>query len=443
MAQYKYEGIAETIKDKILSGAYKPGSKLPSIQGLAKELSLNADTVIRAYTLLETQNLIYSVAKSGYYVIKSTGGVQQASSVIDMLTTNPSIEINPYKDFYHCMEKAISLYDNKLSAYSPPKGMPELIGLLKKHMTNYQIFTREPDIFITTGAQQALFILAAIKFPNGGNTILVEQPTYNAMLNIIDVSGTPVIGIKRTENGLDLAELERIFAQNRIKFFYTMPRFQNPTGFSYTNAHKKDILALAKKYNVYIVEDDYLADLDTNPKNDPFAALDTDNIVVYVKSFSKTIIPGLNLGMAIVPEPLHASFLKMKHSIDLTSCVFAQGALEIYLRSSMYKTHVRRTKKFYSDRMELLSAECRKELTGITDFFIPPTGIFAHIVAANFSQTTILSKLEKDGLQAAGVDSSYLAGFPHSTAIMLCTCNADSASIPRAVQIIKATLQGR
>lgn len=440
MANYKYEYVANTIKEKIICGVYKAGSKLPSIQMLAKELSLNTDTVIRAYKWLESEHLIYAVAKSGYYVVKSTDVIEEGETIIDMLTTSPANEVNPYKDFYHCMEKAISLYEHKLFAYSPTKGMPELINILQKHMVNYQIFAKGQDIFMTSGAQQALFILASMSFPNGQNTILVEQPTYPVMLETIRVNNASVIGIHRTANGLDLAELERIFAQNTIKFFYLMPRFQNPTGFSYSNRQKKEILRLAKKYHVYIVEDDYLADLELNPRNDPFAAFDVDNIVIYVRSFSKTLLPGLRLGMAIIPKPLQEEFTKRKNAIDLNSSVFSQGALEIYLRSSMYEMHIKRTKAFYKEKMELLSKECKKELKNLARCYIPSTGIFAYIEVEHFSAESFIAKLEKNGLKAMSTNSAYIDGFAHSEGIRLCTSKADTQSIARAVQILRQTL---
>ena len=441
MANYKYENTAETIKEKILNGTYKSGGRLPSILTLADELSLNTDTVIRAYKLLESEHLIYAAPKSGYYVVKSTGDIEETSSMIDMLTTNPANDVNPYKDFYHCMEKAISLYEHKLFAYSPAKGMPELIIVLRKHLVSHQIFAKEEEIFITTGAQQALFILASMNFPSGHDAVLVEQPTYHVMLEAIKTNQTPVIGIRRTENGLELAELEMILAQNRIKFFYLMPRFQNPTGYSYTNAQKKEILRLAGKYNTYIVEDDYLADLEINRKSDPFSSFDTERRVVYVKSFSKTLLPGLRLGMAIIPDPLQGEFIRRKNIIDLNSSVFSQGALEIYLRSSMYEAHVNHTKAFYKKKMDILNAECKRELKGTARCHVPPTGIFAYIEAGDEKfPANAIDILEKNGLLAMSTNSSYIENFSHPEGIRLCICRTDVKSIQRAVQILKKTL---
>jgi DNA-binding transcriptional MocR family regulator len=441
MANYKYEHVANTIRKKITDGIYEPGSKLPSIQTLADELSLNTDTIIRAYKFLESEHLVYSVAKSGYYAVKSTNSVEETTLVIDMLSTNPANEINPYKDFYHCMEKAISLYEHKLFVYSPVKGLPELVGIIREHIADYQIFAKEEDIFITSGAQQALFILASMEFPDGRDTVLVEQPTYHVMLEAINANKTPVTGIRRTINGLDLSELERIFSQKRIKFLYLMPRFQNPTGYSYNNAQKKEILRLAGKYQVYIVEDDYLADLETDRKSDPFAAFDVDNKVIYVKSFSKTLLPGLRLGMAIIPKQLQEEFIIMKNAIDLNSSVFSQGALEIYLRSSMFLAHVKRTKAYYKKKMDILRHECEKELADIANCFVPSTGIFAYIEPEKMRAESIIGNLAKIGLKAMSTNLSYLKNFDHPEGIRLCTCNVDAGSIPRAVQILKKTLR--
>jgi len=440
MAEYKYEYVARIIKSKIQNAEYKPGDKMPSIFALAKELGLNKDTIIRAYGQLESEHWIYTVAKSGHYVVKAADAAEETPLIIDMLSTSPASEINPYKDFYHCMEKAISLYEHKLFSYSAPKGMPELIGALSKYLADYQIFAKPQDIFITSGAQQALFILATMDFPHGHDAILVEQPTYNAMMDIININKIPVISIQRTARGIDLSKLEKIFSQNKVKFFYTMPRFQNPTGFSYCNHQKKEILRLAKKYCVYIVEDDYLADLDIDPKNDPIAAFDTDDIVIYIKSFSKTFLPGLRLGMAIIPARLQAAFMKMKGAMDISSSVHSQGALEIYLRSGMYKSHIKRARAHYQEKMVVLDAECKKELQGLACCFVPPMGIFAYIEVGGITAESLVIRLEQSGLKAWGIGPAYIEGFDHTEGIRLCICKADTKSIVRAVQIIKNVL---
>ena len=438
---FKYQIVADLIKQKLFSGEYKPGKKLPSIKTLTKELSFNADTIIRAYKLLETQHLIYAVSKSGYYAVKSVEKVNKENEIIDMLTTCPPDDINPYKDFYHCMEKAIALYEKKLFSYSSPKGMPELIHVLVKHMATFQVFTKPDNIFITNGSQQALYILGAMSFPNAGSKVLVEQPTYSVMLQILKCTKTPVIGIKRTHDGIDMDELESIFKQGDIKFFYTMPRYQNPTGFSYSNTQKTEIIQLASKYGVYIVEDDYLSDLELDTKADPMYAMREQDLIIYIRSFSKALLPGLRLGMAILPEKLHNEFILYKRSMDLNTPILTQGALEIYLQSSMYQYHVNKTKKHYKKKMAVLRESCEQQLADIASFFVPSTGIFAYIETNGVSSDRLVNMLSKHGLLVSSTNNCYIDAFMHLEGLRLCTCKIESENIKKAVKLIKQQLE--
>lgn len=434
---YKYTQIADSIKDRIYRGDLKPGEKLPSIQAYVRASGYNPDTVLKAYRLLEEEHLIYSAPKSGFYVVKSMGRLSNPKDEIDLITVRPPDAINPYKDFYHCMEKSISIYQNKLMEYAPPQGMQELREALAKHLINFHIFTRQQDIFITNGAQQALYILAAMPFPGHGTKVIVEQPTYAVMLQALLCNKTPVVGIKRTEEGLDLTELEALFKAGDIKFFYFMPRFQNPTGFSCHEKQKREIIRLADLYGVYIVEDDYLADLELDEKVDSLYAMGGKERVIYIRSFSKTLLPGLRLGMAILPEPLKKEFMHYKHSMDINTPVLMQGALEIYLKSRMYKSHVLRTKKFYKNKMEVLRRACELFFCSDVKYHIPSTGIYAYIETEKGVAEKIVNILAKCNVRINSIKDCYLDGFTVSEGLRLCVCNCEDEDLVRAVKLMR------
>lgn len=219
---------------------------MPSIQKLSKELIYNTDTIVKAYKQLEEEHLIYAVPKSGYYVMKNEDKKGKNKSVIDMQNIYLPDKINPYKDFYHCMEKAISTYGKKLFEYSSPKGMIELINVLTKHLMNFQIFTKPENIFITNGSQQSLYILGPMTFPSGRSKVLVEQPTYSVMLNILENAKVPVVGIKRTYDGINLNELEAIFKKGDVKFFYTIQDIKILLDFHMTKRRKKRLQGCQK-----------------------------------------------------------------------------------------------------------------------------------------------------------------------------------------------------
>lgn len=110
-----------------------------------------------------------------------------------------------------------------------------------------------------------------------------------------------------------------------------MPRLHNPLGTSYTRREKEKIIELADKYDVYIVEEDYLADFEQNSKVDPIFSYDTNQRVIYLKSYSKIMFPGLRIGIAVLPEKTTEEFGKYKKLADIDSPMISQAALEIYI----------------------------------------------------------------------------------------------------------------
>jgi len=328
----KYEEIIEYIKDNIKSEKLNHSNRLPSIRSIQKLFQFSTGTVLKAYEKLEQEHIIYSVPKSGYYVVENFHNQNSSKNpIIDFSAVNINVEAFPYKNFQHCLNKSIDLYKEKLFIFSDPRGLSSLISVLSKHIQNYQIFTNQNNIVITSSSQQALNILSIMPFPNAKSNILVEQPTYYGMIKSLELNNIPTLGINRDFNGINLDELERLFKYGNIKFFYSIPRFHNPTGTSYNRHEKQEIIKLAEKYDVYIVEDDVAADLDMNKKNDPMYSYDTSSRVIYLKSYSKILMPGLRVALLILPDLLIDRFLQYKKWTDMTSPILSQGALEIYI----------------------------------------------------------------------------------------------------------------
>lgn len=328
----KYEVVKALLKEQLTLGNLKPGEKLPSIRSATRLWDCSKNTVIRAYQELEKEHLIYSVPKSGYYAVLRPRHASGASTEwVDFTSASPDAEVMPYKDFQHCLNRAIELYEDQLFAYSDPQGFFTLRRALEKHLAHFQIFAPPAQICVVSGAQQALHLLAAMPFPNGKSVVLVEQPTFHGMLRSLELLGVKALGIERTMEGIDFDELERHFRNNHIKFFYTVPRFHNPLGASYTEEQKKHLVRLAAQYDVYIVEDDFLADMDANAKADPIYSYDQADKVIYVKSFSKIMLPGLRLASVVLPASLLETFRQFKASCDSSTAALSQAALELYL----------------------------------------------------------------------------------------------------------------
>ena len=424
---YKYLHVFNGLESMIQNGEIKEGKKLPSIRTLVTQYECNKATVIRALHELEKRHIIYSVPQSGYYVVRKSGSAIENDEIIDFASSAPDPDVFPYLDFQHCINKAIDTYKNDLFVYGTPKGLPSLIPVIQKQLANYQVFTKEENIFITSGVQQALAILTSIPFPNENETILIEQPTYHLYIEYLEINKIPVIGIKRTNEGIDLNELERIFRTGKIKFFYTIPRYHHPLGTSYSKEEKEKIVLLAKKYNVFIVEDDYLADLETDAKADPLYSLDHDNHVIYLKSYSKIIFPGLRVGVAVIPPVIANAFHTYKKILDIDSPMISQAALEIYIKSGMFERHKNKIKSSYHDRSKKLAETLERMHNENQLFTYTKQNTIGIHTCLELHKTGIsemlLQRLGEMQISIDTIDKNYVRGFPKERLLKLNVSN--------------------
>lgn len=422
---HKFLLIVKDLEELIINHTLKEGNKLPSIRVLANQYNVSKSTIIRALNDLERRHIVYSVDKSGYYVVKSTTIPNyEEQEVIDFATSSPDSRIFPYLDFQHCVNKAIDTYKQDLFIYGTPQGLPSLLSIMQKQLANYQVFTKVRNIFVVSGVQQALSILTDLPFPNGKRKILIEQPSYHLFIEHLVTHGIPVIGIKRTSRGIDFGELEEIFKTEDIKFFYTMPRIQNPLGCSYSTEEKRKIVALANKYDVYIVEDDYLADLEQDTKADPIYSYDDKSHVIYLKSYSKVIFPGLRIGIAVIPDMFLSVFTQYKRIQDIDSSMLSQGALEIYLKSRMFDRHKQKIKSFYDQRSRLLQASLEQQFIQNGDLFTFDTSgkltLHTYIKLNDGIPTNeVIRRLKRKSIWIDPIDKHYLPSFPKDNLLKL------------------------
>ncbi|MGY4691777.1 aminotransferase-like domain-containing protein [Salibacterium sp. K-3] len=350
----KYLSILSDVEQKIMKRQYTPGQKLPSVREVTTLYRCSISTATRAYAELEKRHLIYSIPQSGFYVVAKPEDERdrQGNEKVDFTSASPDLNVFPYLDFQHCLNKAIDTYKYELFTYGYSQGMKKLRQTFTSHLANDQVFTKAEQIFITSGVQQALEILTKMPFPNGNSTVLVEQPSYDNYLHFLEREDIPVCGIARSETGIDLQRLEEKFKNDDIKFFYTMSRYHNPLGTSYNKRERQAIAHLASKYNVFIVEDDYMADLGEKEYFDPIYAYNQSSHVVYLKSFSKIIFPGLRLGAVVLPRALLKTFHTYKRYADTS--LLSQAALEIYIKNGMYERHRYNIYNEYATRIQAL-----------------------------------------------------------------------------------------
>ena len=328
--QSKYQAVVSFLKKGIESGKFPTGSRLPSIRQLSLDFHCSKDTVQRALLELRHEQYLYAKPQSGYYVLE-----QRQHQDLEIEVTDE--HASAYDDFRLCVNETLIGRENYLfNYYDNQEGLEELRQSVHQLLFNQALYCKPDQLVLTSGTQQALFILSQIDFPSKGEEILVEQPTYHRMNRLLVAQGLAYQTIERRIDGIDLDELEEQFKSGKIKFFYNIPRYHYPLGHSYSDQEKRVILDLANQYGVYIVEDDYLGDLDPK-KSQTFHYLDTEDRVIYIKSFSTSLFPALRITALILPNALKETFVSYKNILDYDSNLIMQKALSLYIDSQLFE----------------------------------------------------------------------------------------------------------
>ena len=343
---YQYQQLAQLLKNEILNGNLQKGDKLPSIRDLVEQFGVNKDTVQRALRSLKEESFIYGVKKSGYYVLKNRVPVRNTTKI-----GLPNPMQFPIEDFRKCLnESVMASYEGTNSQKESIRGDRELIDAMVPLLESYGVYAKEGQLSITTGTQQALYILLQL-IGTGG--LLLEQPTYSRMNQLVKELGIPYQLIEReqTQDTISLEKLEQIFQSGTIRYFYTISRFHNPLGMSYPDSVKKKIVELAEKYQVYIIEDDYMADYERGTAT-PLHYFDTNERVIYVKSFSSILFSAFKMGIVVLPNALIKEFEKRKQLLDFDSNLLMQKTLALFIQNGLFEKHRQKMVAHYHEKSQ-------------------------------------------------------------------------------------------
>lgn len=389
---YQYQQLANALKEEILSGNLQKGDKLPSVRELVATYGVNKDTVQRALRSLKDESFIYSREKSGYYVLKN-------SEPKPLEGFGEDYSQLPIEDLRICFNQSLaSAHDLKLTKEEQASGMDELIQALMPILEEYGVYASKEQLVITTGTQQALYILLQLIQVK---KVLLEQPTYARMNELVKHLNISYETIERQMDGeIDLNRLEELFASGEFSLFYTISRFHNPLGGSYSEATKKKIVELASKYSVYIIEDDYMADF-VEGNATPLHYYDMDGRVIYVKSFSSILFSALKIGIVVLPKELVEPFAMRKLWMDYDSNVMMQKTFTLFIENGMFAKHRKAMVEDYSEKSKLAKIWLRSN--GIQEGILHGTQLV-------FKKTPTMSdKLQAMNLKAKPLDEYFIS----------------------------------
>lgn len=370
-----YLQLYSQLKEKIEKEKIK--GKLTPVRKFAEELEISPSTVAKAYDELERNGYVTKKEGSGVYVkfqkkknvyledhMESETfryGYFNPEFNIDFASATPNETVLPMESLKRAINFVLDRDRESAFLYEDPQGYFYLRKTIcEKLKKEENIDIEVKNIQIVSGAQQGIDIISeAFLYPN--DIVIVEDPTYRGARNSFKKNDCKIMEVSMQKDGFSVRELEKILKRKKIKLFYTMPNFQNPTGISMSFEKKIKLLELAEKYDFYILEDDGLSNLyfDKN-KPETLKSLDKNNRVIYIKSYSKIFMPGLRLAYITIPDILLDTILARKLSSDIYHSGLNQRAFQYLLENGDWDIHMEKARNIFKEKQKIMYNSLKK-----------------------------------------------------------------------------------
>ena len=290
-------------------------------------------------------------------------------TVVSLSAGNPSPEAFPKDEIAEISARIFR--DDPISAlqYSVTEGYAPLREFLTGYMKEkHNVGSDSDDILITSGAQQ-IMDLASKALLNEGDVVICENPSFIGSLNTFRSYNARLVGVEIEGDGINIAALEKALEkEKRAKFIYTIPNFQNPSGVTMSEAKRRAVYELAKKYGVLIIEDNPYGDLRFAGEFLPcIKSFDTEGLVIYAGSFSKVISPGMRVGYTIAPKEIIQKMVVCKQGQDVHTNIWSQLVCHEFLTKYDFDTHLARLREIYRKKaaytMDLMDEHLSPNIT--------------------------------------------------------------------------------
>ena len=281
----------------------------------------------------------------------------------------------PHRAWRRVVAHALRSSEMAAGVYENPEGNWDLRAAIARHIGISRSVSGSPDdVIVTNGTQQALDIIARVLL-EPGDVVAVEKPGYRPPKDLFKALGARVIGVPVDSEGLVVAALP---AEARI--VCVTPSHQFPLGMAMSLSRRRALLAWAERNNAVVIEDDYDSEFRFGGRPlEPLQTIDSTGRVVYVGTFSKTLLPALRLAFMVVPPSLREAAHKAKFVTDWHTATIAQSALAKFIDEGAFARHIRRVSRTYSERHEMLTAEIKRNFGDYLDLVPSSTGL--HIAA--------------------------------------------------------------
>jgi 2-aminoadipate transaminase len=308
----------------------------------------------------------------------------QKPDIISFAGGLPAEASFPVEDIRLCINEVLTNNGTKALQYGTTEGCIELREELVKHYNAQGLNINVNNIMITTASQQGLDLTGKI-FLNPSDKVIVGLPSYLGGLSAFRSYGGEMVGIKFDNDGMNPAalenKLEELKAANDLpKFIYLIPDFQNPAGITYPEGRRAELLRIAEKYDVLVVEDSPYRELRFDGKEQKMMyELDKSGRVIVLGTFSKTLAPGFRLGWVIASEEIIEKYITAKQATDLCTPAILQMAAATYMKKGLLKKNLEKTIDMYRVKRDLMLECFRKYMPEGVTWTEPEGGLFLFI----------------------------------------------------------------
>ncbi|MGA9070762.1 MAG: PLP-dependent aminotransferase family protein [Terracidiphilus sp.] len=332
--------------------------------------------------------------------------VTEQADIISFAGGLPAPELFPVAEVAAATERVLREGGPGALQYGPSEGFAPLRECCAEESRRRGIRCTADDILITTGSQQPLDLVSKI-FLDAGDCVLTESPTYMAALQAFQCYEVRFAAVPTDENGLIPEALPELIERERPKFLYTIPSFQNPTGVTLTAERRLKLYEIARRYGLVVLEDDPYGALRYAGENiAPVKSLDTDGLVIYLSTVSKTIAPGLRIGWVVASEEIRHKLTIVKQAADLHTSSLDQRIAHRYLADFDSQAHVERIRRAYGERFAIMDAALRATMPPGFTWTHPQGGMFLWVTCPEGMDTceVMLEALKRKVLFVPGRD---------------------------------------
>lgn len=318
--------------------------------------------------------------------------LMQDPQIISLAGGNPAVESFPNKELAEIAAELLRDKPELSLQYGVTEGYAPLREMVKERMRKVRSMKDFDETIITSGAQQGIDIAMKVLL-NSGDGIAVEEPSFIGTLNSARSYGAKLFGVPMQSDGMNLDALENLLKTENIKVIYTIATFQNPTGITMSNEKRRQLVCLAKKYNVFILEDNPYGELRFEGEpTDTIKSMDDEGRVLYAGSFSKILSSGLRLGWMTAHKDIMEKIVIVKQVNDVHTAILNQMMAAEYMKRYSIDEHIEKIRELYGRKCKIMLEAMDKYFPDYCEYTRPEGGMFLYCTLPENIDTAELAK---------------------------------------------------